>query len=304
MIRLRTVGLLLVAPALTAQQVPDSAFTPPISSPTFAPGAGPVVVIDAAHHNLHTADRGFLPFAEMLRRDGYRVGGNTQSFSAAGLDSVDLLVIANALHRRNLGGNWVLPTPSAFSAAEISAVRHWVDQGGALLLIADHMPFPGAAADLAAAFGVEMPNGFAMDSADATNGIFTFRRADGTLADHPVTRGRVAAERIDSIIGFTGNAFRWPGAVPLLVLAPGTAVFLPDTAWRFGPATPRVTGAGMLQGAVSRVGRGRVAVFGEAAMFTAQLAGPNRVPVGMNAARASQNPAFVRNLVRWLAGGG
>lgn len=304
MIRLRTVVLLLVAPTLTAQQVPDSAFTPPISSPTFGPGAGPVVLIDAAHHNFHTADGGFLPFANLLRRDGYRVAGNARPFDATSLDSVDLLVIANPLHRRNLGGNWVLPTPSAFSQAEIRAVRRWVEQGGALLLIADHMPFPGAAADLAAAFGVEMPNGFAMDTAGATGGVLSFRRADGTLANHPVTRGRGAAELIDSVVSFTGNAFRWPQADPLLVLGPGTAVFLPDTAWRFGPGTPRLAGAGMLQGAVRQVGLGRVAIFGEAAMFTAQLAGPNRIPVGMNAPGAPRNAQLVLNLMRWLAGRG
>jgi hypothetical protein len=49
-------------------------------------------------------------------------------------------------------------------------------------------------------------------------------------------------------------------------------------------------------------GRGRVAVFGEAAMFSAQLAGPERRPMGMNAPEAPQNPRFLLNLVRWLAG--
>ena len=43
-----------------------------------------------------------------------------------------------------------------------------------------------------------------------------------------------------------------------------------------------------------------VAVFGEAAMFSAQLAGPNRVPAGMNAPGAGGNVTMLRNLVRWL----
>jgi hypothetical protein len=32
-----------------------------------------------------------------------------------------------------------------------------------------------------------------------------------------------------------------------------------------------------------KVGTGRVAVFGEAGMFSAQLAGPNQAPMGINA---------------------
>jgi hypothetical protein len=50
------------------------------------------------------------------------------------------------------------------------------------------------------------------------------------------------------------------------------------------------------------MGRGRVAVFGEAAMFTAQLAGPERTPVGMNDPAAARNAQLLLNLMRWLAG--
>lgn len=300
---LRTALLaLIVCAPLSAQQVPDSAFAPPIALPAFARGAGPVVLIDGAHNNFHTADRGFLPFAELLRRDGFVVTGSTVPFSATSLAGVQLLVIANPLHASNTSGNWILPNPSAFTDAEIVAVRQWVEQGGSLLLIADHMPFPGAAGALAAAFGASFPNGFAMDSATADGGNFSFRRTDGSLGAHPIVEGRSAAERIDSVRSFTGNAFSWPGATPLLTLGPGTAVFLPDTAWQFSDRTPRISGRGLLQGAVRQVGLGRVALFGEAAMFTAQLAGPNRLRVGMNAPGAPWNATFVLNVVRWLAG--
>ena len=46
-----------------------------------------------------------------------------------------------------------------------------------------------------------------------------------------------------------------------------------------------------------------VAVFGEAAMFTAQRAGEARIPIGMNAPSAAQNSAFMLRVVRWLATG-
>ena len=57
----------------------------------------------------------------------------------------------------------------------------------------------------------------------------------------------------------------------------------------------------MLQGAVLEQGRGRVAVFGEAAMFSAQVSGPSRRPMGMNAPHAGENPRFLLNLMHWLA---
>ncbi|NIQ57151.1 MAG: hypothetical protein GWN71_28375, partial [Gammaproteobacteria bacterium] len=73
-----------------------------------------------------------------------------------------LLVISNALDSSNVN-DWRRPIRPAFTEAEIEAVRAWVEDGGALLLIADHMPFPGAAAGLAAAFGVTFNDGFAFD---------------------------------------------------------------------------------------------------------------------------------------------
>jgi hypothetical protein len=58
----------------------------------------------------------------------------------------------------------------------------------------------------------------------------------------------------------------------------------------------------MLQGAVFTHGTSRVAVFGEAAMFLAQLSGAERRPMGMNMSNAAQNPQFLLNVVHWLAG--
>jgi hypothetical protein len=59
---------------------------------------------------------------------------------------------------------------------------------------------------------------------------------------------------------------------------------------------------GMLQGAVLLAGRGRVAVFGEAAMFSAQVSGAARRPMGMNDPGAAQNPQFLLNTLHWLVG--
>lgn len=79
----------------------------------------------------------------------------------------------------------------------------------------------------------------------------------------------------------------------------GYVSLMPEIAWEFGP-TPEVDVAGWSQGAILKFGQGRVAVFGEVAMFTAQRIGPERIQIGVNAPIATQNPQFVVNLVRWL----
>jgi hypothetical protein len=284
-----------------AQQVADSSFAPPIGSPAYSAAAGPRVLIDQAHHNFHTMSGRFYAFARLLQRDGYVVAPNAARFSREGLAGARILVISNALAAEN-EDDWSLPTPSAFDSSEIAALKAWVTGGGSLWLIADHMPFPGAAGGLAAEFGVLMSNGFALDRGEE-DGRMRFARADGSLIDHPITRGRNAAERVDSIISFTGQAFRVeaPGT-PLMKLRRDAVLLLPQVAWQFSRLTPRMSASGMLQGAVVDVGRGRVAVFGEAAMFSAQLSGPNKVAMGMNDRTAPQNPQFVLNVAHWLDG--
>lgn len=283
-----------------AQQIPDTSFVPSVSTAAFEPEHGPRVAIDEAHFNFHTADGRYAPFAQLLRRDGFVVSAGREPFSEAALADVDILVVANALNERNVE-EWSLPTPSAFKADEIAAVRRWVERGGALLLIADHMPFGGAAADLAAAFGLAFTNGYASRPVP-TRGFFVFNRADGSLADHPIARGGAAPEAVQSVATFTGQAFSATDARPVFVLASDAFLLMPTSADGISADTPRVPAGGLLQGATTRVGDGRVAAFGEAAMFSAQLAGPQRAPMGMNSPGAEQNGQFVLNVMHWLAG--
>ena len=219
------------------------------------------------------------------------------------LDVARVLVIANALAKVNENtNNWRLPNPSAFADDEIVVIREWVRAGGSLLLIADHMPFGGAAEKLAIEFGVVFTNGFATDSSGAT-GPIRFRRRDGSLGRHRIMNGRSARERIDSVTSFTGQAFRITtgGAVPLMTLHAGSTLLLPIVAWQFSDSTPRIRADWMLQGAALQFGRGRVVVLGEAAMLSAQVAGPQRTPMGMNAPVAPQNAQFALNIVHWLS---
>ncbi len=299
--RLLFAAVLLIAPFIEAQQVADTGFQPHIQ-PAYESGKGPRVVVDGGHNNFHTAEGRYLPFAELLRRDGYRVGGSSSLFTAESLKAVDVLVIANALNKVNAPpkGDWTLPTPPAFTRAEIAAVKSWVENGGSLFLIVDHMPFPGAAGDLARAFGVEFINGFAGYKDEKGIGPIRFTPATGLRAG-PWTEGRGPEDHVDEVVTFTGSAFYLGGnARPVLQFGEGYVALTPYAAWQFPPETPHVPIAGWCQGAVLTRGKGKVAIFGEAAMFSAQLAGPNKRPMGMNSPQAKQNYQFLLNLMHWL----
>lgn len=288
-----------LAPRASGAQLGDTTFTPEVDEPAFAPGSGPRILLDEAHNNFHTMDGRYRTAARLLEEDGFRVDPLRDPIGPETLAKADLLLIANALADENVQ-SWRLPTPSAFSPEEIAAVKEWVVRGGALLLIADHMPFPGAAAELASAFGAHFLNGFATDSTGAAD-TFTFRRTEGTVVSHPVTDGLRPEERIDSVMSFTGQAFSVdPPLEPVLRVPNGTEILMPEEAWVFTPETPVRDGEGLAQGAVGKWGGGRVAFWGEAAMFTAQVSGPERRPMGMNLPEAGQNAQLLLNLARWL----
>ena len=147
----------------------------------------------------------------MLEADGYRVDRHVAGISDESLSAADVLVISNALHETNVN-NWELPTSSAFTAEEVQVIVSFVEAGGGLLLIADHMPFPGAAEDLAAEFDVTLRNGFAfsLDASEQTIHPDIFRRREfrasgrsqGRVNDHPILK-----RFIGDLVGM--NLVRW-----------------------------------------------------------------------------------------------
>jgi hypothetical protein len=283
------------------QEIADGGYRPVIERPEYGQGAGPLVRVDRGHHTFHADDGHYGLFADLLRRDGYRVDSLTTTLTLEALDEAGVLVIVNALHDDDVD-DWVLPTSPAFTADEVRAVRLWIEGGGALLLVADHMPFPAAAAMLGRAFGVEFQNGFAIVESDWDPLVFT--RDAETLRSHPITDGRRPQERITSAVTFVaGQAFRAidDRVRPLLVFGPRVVSLNPQRAWVFDEATPRVPVEGWLQGAALEAGAGRVVVLGEAAMMAAQVVGVREAPVGMNSPNAAQNLQFLRNTMHWLS---
>ncbi len=243
-----------------AQQVADNTYNPPIENPAYPENSGPVVAIDEAHFNNHTMGGTYKPFATLLQRDGYIVKPSSSQFSAQSLQGVDILVISNARSESTAAQapNYTTPNTSAFTAAEIEAVRSWVEGGGSLFLIADHMPWPGAAEDLAAAFGVRMLDGYAMrESSNDEN--FYFRRSNSSelLTDDPITNGRTATESVSKVVSFTGSAFQVDAdrnARPLLILGPDVVSIMATRAWTWDSNTPRIPVGGWYQGAAMRAG--------------------------------------------------
>ncbi len=276
-----------------AQQKADQAIEIKVENPTFT-SDGPVIAIDGGHNNFHKLDGRFKPFGDLMAADGYQVRA-IQNMTLSNLEKIDILVISNPLNEVNLG-NWKNPCPSAFTEEEIKTLKRWVKNGGNLLLIADHMPFGGAAQELGKAFGFEFANGFAM----AERGNWppdTFLKSDGTIKEHEIT------QNIPQLAGFTGSAIKAPKkAIVLTRFSEKHQVLLPEIAWQFQDDTPKESGSDYIHGAILEFGKGKLAVFSEAAMFTAQIANNGRTKVGFNAEAAPNNQAFILNLMHWLDG--
>lgn len=219
-------------------------------------------------------------------------------FTSETLADINILVIGNALHPSNVR-NQSLPTPSALTKSEIEAVHLWISARGAILLLTDHMPFSGAAADLALAFGFEFSNGLVIDP--ELWGPVIFHRSDGSLVDHPITQGRSEGEQVNSVASFWGSAFTANDAKPLLVLGSSHVSYLTESAWEISDETPTISVKGWLQGAVKRFGKGRIAVFSDATIFSAQIL-PDGNLMGMNTEERKENLQLLLNIFHWLTG--
>ncbi|MBA6155902.1 DUF4350 domain-containing protein [Tenacibaculum sp. S7007] len=278
-----------------AQQMPDTLYIPSIQKKAM----NIEVYIDEAHNNFHTKDNRFKPFANVLDQAGYEVKSFTEKFSKESLNKIKVLVVSNALVEGAIGP-FVAPTLSAFSKEEVKAVKTWVKKGGSLFLIADHMPFAGASEKLAKAFGFTFYDSFLFD--ENRRGILNFSNENSLLGKHKIISGSEKYEKIKSIKTFTGQAFEIPDkAISILKTNEKMQVHLPDTMWRFSEKTKNFSAKGLSQGAIMKYGKGKVAFFGEAAMFTAQLAGRNRFKVGMNAEGAEENYKLLLNIMTWLS---
>ena len=311
-------NVLLLSIAIHAQQMADPSFNSSVQRPAYT-RTHPTVVIDEAHSNFHTAEGRYKPFADLLRSDGYRVLSGTKRFEKGSLKGVRVLVISNA-QAPDATDDFSGP---AFTEQECDVLRDWVRAGGSLLLIADHAPLGGAAENLAKRFGVEMGKGFVFDltNSEANPTLLVFSRENGLLGDHPLLRGRNPSEQVKRVVAFTGQSLGVPdGAIALLKLGPsayespsrkelGAALGMDS---KEGPAQKSITAhakpAGdRAQGIAMKFGKGRLVVFGEAAMFSAQVIRfkegeqQREFKMGMNVP-GSDDRQLALNVLHWLSG--
>ncbi len=303
--RCLTVVCWLNAVPAFSQQIPDSSFIPHVARPEYPTGTGPVVCQDGAHNNVHTTRGQYLAFSTLAAADGYRVESLDGPLSRAVLDACSILVIASPRNAATLRSR-SRPILNAYTADEVAIVKTWVEDGGSLLLITDHMPVVASMRLLIEAFGFKAIDGFATTVADTTSRLpIVYRRSDGSLRAHAITDGRSPAERVDSIATFTGAAFQPEATFATLWQLPKrTIVIVPNAPWEFPASAPRLAGVGLAQGAARAFGGGRIVFSAEAAMFTAQWEDTPRKAMGMNHPAAKQNAQFVLNVLHWLSAQG
>ena len=289
--------MIILIATVSAQQTADPHFDARVDKPAFTK-IFPRILFDEAHFNFDTTHNRYKPFADLLFNDGYHISVNRQPFTKASLASHKILVIVNPLGAEDADDEGA--DRPAFSAAECDAVKDWVHDGGALLLIADHAPFAAAVDVLAKKLGVDMSKGDTADPANADKEfnspeVIVYSRENHLLAEGALTNGRSDAERVNRVLVFSGQSLKGPS---------GSAAFLKlaDTAVdEIAPPGKNGSAAGRAQGIAFHLGKGRVVVLGDAAMLSAQVTGTDNQLVGMNVPNVD-NRKLALNIVHWLSG--
>jgi len=278
-----------------AVQTSDAGFEAVVAKPAFRDN-GPRVLFDDGHRNFHRSDGRYAPFVTLLRNDGFVVTSNTKPFDRESLEPYDVLVIVNAE-----GETTGAP---AFTAEEIEVVGTWVEDGGALLLVADHSPFGRAAGALSERFGISMLDAHLKDETHHDPSLpgpffLLFSRENGLLGEHPITSG------IKRVVTFGGQALRVHSPAEVLLRLSPEARIVRDLKQ---PAVTEPAGPDAAHAVALIRGSGRVVIIGEAAALTAQvLTGDAAKPFGVKELHFGMNRAdidnrqFALNIMRWLA---
>ncbi len=284
------------------QQTPDHDFKVTVANSAYK-DLHPKVLFDEAHFNVHTTQRSYKTFVDLVTRDGYQVTANAKPFEGKVLAGYDILVIsiARGAPRRS--------EKPAFTDAECDVVKDWVEGGGSLLLVTDHYPSGYGAENLGNRFGIKMSKGTTSDTklspSGRAGGILIFSREKDAIGEHPITGGRNKSERINRVATFTGQSLKGPKDSVALLKFSDTAV---DRLYRHAAGNvanrrpersddvPTVSAAGRSQALAFHFGKGRVVVLGEASHISAQQ--PNR---GFDYPDCD-NRQWTLNIMHWLSG--
>ncbi len=271
----------------------------------FNPETSPRVSFDLGHGNFHDIKTTYVPFAMLLKNDGIVLRRHEGLFTENTLQDIGLLIIVNATQIGDTEGE----TSGAFTESEINVLRNWVQNGGSLLLIADHDPFGSAVAGLAKAFGVGMSSVWTVDTLRFSEVIgkttwLEFSEENKGLGRHSILQSENPESAVRRAITFTGQSLSFDSTwTSILQLSPyarnyysrsEAEVAAPDTTTYF--PVP-----GQSQLIAREYENGRIVIAGEAAMFTAQ-----EVRIFFESYHAGfnyngcDNKNLVLNIVRWL----
>lgn len=248
----------------------------------------PITVgVDATHANRHTLDGTYQAFGRVVEEPAVRVPEQVVVRSVTGsritrpvLDELDVLVIAGP--------------EEAVTRREVRVIDEWVHDGGALFLVIDHHPYPGAVLNLAEAFGVELFDGWLHNGLRASELELTLE--DRSLRPHPLTEGPYG--RVEHVFADAGAAYLVPeGAAVVGEVPVGWKMSLPDEG-------VTLDAAGMALITALEVGAGRVVINGEASMLTCQPGVHDPEALwGLCEPGREDQAALVGNAVHWLATG-
>lgn len=286
-------------------QRPDMDVDMSVDSPKFDPNISPNVLFDAGHENFHDIHTTYKPFATLLKNDGIILRIHQGLFTEKALQNIDLLIIANAAAPEQKGGE----KTSAFSESEIHVLTEWIQNGGSLLLIADHDPFGSAASELAKVLGVGMESVWTVDTLRVDQEIgkntwLEYNQENNGLGQHSILQAESPESAIKQVITFTGQSLSfdstWTSILQLSNSAQNyytradASIASVDTSTYF--SVP-----GQSQLIARKYGEGRIVIAGEAAMFTAQVVRVfhKTIYAGFNY-KGYDNKKLVLNTIHWL----
>lgn len=227
----------------------------------------PTVVFDQSHGQLFTIEHSgpleLSGLAGVFRESGLRVRASTAPLGDAVLGRADALVISGAF------------TP--LTDAEQAALLRFVERGGRVALMLHIAP---PLAPFMARLGIYHSNGVIQEAAQALLDSIPINFRITRLEKHPLTE---AVKQVSFYGAWALNAEAAPARV-IGTTTTGAWVDL-NGSGRFDPGDAKQA-LGVM--AVSGVGKGEVAVFGDDALFQSQFL-------------TGQNLALARNLARWLA---
>lgn len=300
-IKLCLITALFISGSASAQQVADNDFEFEIDAPYFSE-KHPHILMDR-FHSPYVEQGSVQPLVKLLQADGAKVDYGDKAISTEVLAEVDIFVTVNP-YRRNFEDFSIMEPPSAYNNIEISVIRQWVKDGGKLWIIADHQPFAGGAAKLAEAFGITFLNGYTLKTSmlPKRRGLIVYKPGYGLNTNHSMF-DLIDQTKLEYFSAFTGQAIIPPdNSTPVLTIPNGySAVFVRPTFGLIPRSAFTLDVSGFSQGMSMVFGKGRVAAFGEAGGFTAQIA--NGKPFGFNERRGRNNPYLILATEHWLASG-